>query len=64
MKTPGGVTTGREGPSLDGEVLEHAEHNSADESDCDIRGYNAQSAYEWTYEIHWECSLGSRRARK
>ena len=63
MKTPGGVTTGRKGPS-GREVLEHAEHNSADESDCDIRGYNAQSAYEWTYEIHWECSLGSRRARK
>ena len=29
----------------------------ADESDCDIRRYNAQSAYEWIYEIHWECSL-------
>ena len=27
-------------------ALEHAEHDRADKSDCDIRGYNAQSADE------------------
>ena len=45
------------------EVLEHAEHNRGDEGECNIRGYNAKSADERTYEIHWESSLGSRRAR-
>src|SRR5215217_7252355 len=33
--------------------LEHAEYNRADESECNIRGYNAKSADERTYEIHW-----------
>ena len=43
-KTPGGVTTGRE--DLVWTIsLEHAEYDSADESDCDIRGNNAQSAH-------------------
>lgn len=40
--------------------LEHAKHNRADEGNCNIRGYNAKSADERTYEIHWEGSLGSR----
>src|SRR5438093_8991433 len=35
------------------EVLEHAEHNRGDESECNIRSYNAKSAGERTYEIHW-----------
>ena len=39
--------------------LEHADHNGADEGECDVRGYNAQSADLWS----WEYSLGSRRAR-
>jgi hypothetical protein len=61
-KTPGDTVTGRSGPSLDGS-LEHAEYNRGDESECNIRSYNAKSADERTYEIHWENSLGLRRAR-
>jgi len=44
-------------------VLEHAEHDGADESKCDIRGDNAQSADERTYEGHWESSLVHVAAR-
>ena len=38
-------------------LLEHAEYNRADESECNIRSHNAQPADERTYEIHWEGSL-------
>ena len=61
-KTPGDTVTGRSVHLWTGS-LEHAKHNRGDESECNIRGYNAKSADERTYEIHWESSLGSRRAR-
>jgi len=50
-KTPGDTATGRSSPFPDG-GLDHAEHNRGDESECNIRGYNAKSADERTYEIH------------
>ena len=55
-KTPGDTVTGRSDPFLDG-GLEHAEYNRGDESECNIRGYNAKSADERTCEIHWDSSL-------
>jgi len=44
-KTPGGSDPPGEKVHIWTRSLEHAEYDSADESDCDIRGYNAQSAY-------------------
>ena len=38
------------GPSLDG-GLDHAEHNRGDESECNIRSYNAKSAAGLTKSI-------------
>jgi hypothetical protein len=63
MKTPGDIVTGRAVKIWTGS-LDHAEHDRADEGKREIGGYNAQSADERTYEGHWECSPGSRRARK
>src|SRR3954452_11746499 len=63
MKTPGGSATGRGVQTWTGS-LEHAEHDGADEGEGNVRSNNAQSADERTHEGHWECSLGSRRARK
>ena len=63
MKTPGGSATGRVVHDWlwpGSESLEHAEHDGADEGEGDIRGYNAQSADDES----WEYSPGSRRARK
>ena len=47
MKTPGGLATGRvvyDWLQAWMGSLEHADHNGADEGECDVRGYNAQSA--------------------
>ena len=62
-KTPGDIATGRFRLLLT-EVLEHAEHNRADEGECNIRGYNAKSVHERTCEIHWERSLGFTSCRQ
>ncbi|WP_291849203.1 hypothetical protein [Bradyrhizobium sp.] len=38
--------------------LDQPEHNGADEAQREIGCNEAQSADEWTCEIHWEGSLG------
>ena len=46
-----------------GSNLEHAQHDRADNGECDIRGHHAQSPDEWTAEDHWETSLVDVAAR-
>jgi hypothetical protein len=43
-KRPVGATPPGDKVEIQTGCLEHAEHDSADERECDIRGYNAQSA--------------------
>jgi hypothetical protein len=43
-KRPVGATPPGDKVDIQTGSLEHAEHDSADERECDIRGYNAQSA--------------------
>ena len=43
-KRPVGATPPGDKVEIQTGSLEHAEHDSADERECEIRGYNAQSA--------------------
>lgn len=48
-------------PRLDGETLEHAEHDGADKGECEIGRDNAQSVDQRIDERHCENLPGSRR---
>ena len=60
-KTGGLLSSRRLLISDDLQVLEHAEHDRADNGECDIRGHHAQSPDEWTGEDHLGNLPGSRR---
>ena len=71
MKTPGGwINPNRQALLNSGRVrdaLKYAQHDRADQGECDICGDNAQSPDEWTGENHgkapWFTSLPASTSR-